>query len=348
MSLAPAPDAVLGVDGVPRFGAYAGSVPRVDFGALAGEGWRGALQRRLQRKRWQYGLIVHSEVMVGFAMVDLGYAANGFCFVADRTANPRSGLTFDRSFLGGPVGSIQVGSRPAEGARSSFGASGVEMSFRGSGDGYAISLRVRGQGDGAKGGLVLDAKLGAAAAPPPLTLIAPVPGGRVNVTQKAALLPVTGELSYDGGTFDLAGAYGGLDYTHGLLARETAWRWAFAAGQAEDGTPIAFNLVEGFNQGTGGEDAVWTPAGVESLPPCRFEFHAHDTLSEWRITSEDGRVDLRFTAIGEHREERNLLVARSRFIQVAGDFAGHIRLSSGRIMRFERLGGVTEDQAVRW
>src|SRR5262249_23713369 len=97
-------------------------------------------------------------------------------------------------------------------------------------------------------------------APPPLSLVAPVPGASVagggssvlrrdgvNVTQKSVGLLAAGRLEVGRRRYSLDGGVVGLDSTHGFLARHTQWRWAMGCGRLDDGTPLGFNLVAGFN-----------------------------------------------------------------------------------------------------
>jgi len=62
----------------------------------------------------------------------------------------------------------------------------------------------------------------------------------------------------------------GVDYTAGVLARETSWRWAFATGQV-GGAPFGFNLCEGFGVPAGepGENAGFSGAVAMITPSKR-------------------------------------------------------------------------------
>ncbi len=296
--------------------------------------WKGLFRRIGRRKRWQYHYFATDEVMGAFAVVDLGYAANAFCYAADREGK----VLYDRGFLGLAGLSVQINDRPADGAVARFQAPGVRLSSQRVDETYRWELET--------GGMQLHALVAGKGAAPALTLVAPVPGNKVNVTQKIGAWPLSGTLRIGERSFSLDGGLAGVDYTNGLLARETAWRWAFSCATI-GGKPFGFNLVEGFNQGEGREDVVWYDGKLFSLPPCRFDFDKTQTVGEWRITSEDGKVDLTFSGFGEHREERNLLVAKSRFIQVMGTFSGQITLGKKRL-KLDRVLGVTEDQEVRW
>ncbi len=284
-------------------------------------------------------MVANAEIMVALVLLDAGYATNAFVFAVDLGTRR---LLIDRTALGLPRVSVRVGDRPNEGSDARFSAQGLRLAIsRGVGQG---AFRV--QADARD--LALDVELEARDAPPSLVLIAPVPGGTVNVTQKTSGLAARGNIRVSGRTYDLAGGFGGFDYTSGLLARHTAWRWAFATGRAADGRRVGLNLVAGFNEsGASSENAVWIGEAVASVGRATFEFDSAKPEQPWRITTDDGAVALAFTPIGVHREDRNLVVARSHFAQVAGTFDGSLRTSAGEIA-IAALPGVTEDQDILW
>jgi hypothetical protein len=352
--LRPAPRRIADAHGVRQDGAFEGSLEVVDWAEVrAGEALgpvASALaraKRLLQHKRWWYAAVSTPEVLVSTAIVHLGYVVNAFVFAADL---PGRRLLFQRSFLGLPGLSATIAPRPGAGASASFRARGAHIGLaRGGVSGAPCTLRVR------VAGLSLDAALEVTGTRP-LSWIGPIRGGEgglANCTQKIAGAPVSGRLVVHGRDVPLDGALGGLDFTDGLLARETAWRWAFAQGAATSGEIIGLNLVEGFNEPGAtpetalGEDAVWIGGRPCPLGPARFDHDRDDPHRPWRVTTACGAAELRFTPGGRHAETHDLGLARSRFLQVAGTWDGRITLD-GVERNLVRVPGVAEDQAVRW
>jgi len=333
-----APREPLDETGAPRLGAYAGSLERIDLTPLLGTGVRARWLAATRQKKWQYVLLTSPEVVVALAMVDLTYASNCFCFVVDRA---RREVLFEKSFLGLPGISASIGAQPGLGAQSSFQAGGAELHFERVSDKYLGTARIG-------SALSLNFTLETASVAPAVTMVVPTRGGILNVSQKWSGLPASGALSLGERHFDLDGGFGGLDYTSGLLGRETVWRWAFGSGLDARGKRIGFNLGEGVNSALPGENALWSGEAPAYLPEVRFTFESAAPLAPWRIRSDDGSVDLTFTGAGAHRESRNLLVAKSRFVQVAGEFNGKLRGPGGRAIEVVGLPGVVEDQFVRW
>src|SRR5262249_47758176 len=155
---------------------------------------------------------------------------------------------------------------PGEGALGTFRGPGCSVRLaRGRGTpSYQVELTA--------GDLKLDATLDVSSAPSPLAAVLPAlgAGGNTFVTQKSVLVPAAGSLRVGARHWSLGGGYGGLDFTHGVLPRETAWRWAFAMGKAQDGTPVGLNLTDGLSEAKPGDNGLWV--GRELFPLGRAHF----------------------------------------------------------------------------
>lgn len=336
-TLPPSPADAIAPSGEPRLGAFAGSLERIQLARAAPPGW---LHGTLQRKRWIYFFAASDEAMVAAAVVEAGWFAAGFAWVLDRSLGA---LVVDRSAAGLPGLNARVGDRPGTGARGRFSGLGLKIDVVGRDGGYDLELVGR---HGLHGLIALDTR----GAPPPFVLVTPVAGRGVRVTQKAGGLRASGTVRVGGRELRLDGGSGGVDSTHGFLARETAWRWAFATGRLPGGAPIAFNLAEGFAgvpEGDSGENAIFRSFGTARLPPVTFSFDRHHPRSPWRVASAGGAVDLVFAPLAVHREERNLGVLRSRFAQVSGTFTGQLPGPNGAV-DVAALPGVVEDHWALW
>lgn len=348
-SLPACPGRVEGPDGTPRFGSYLGSLESSDFGRLAGPYALGLRARVAKEKRWVYTFVATPEVMALVAILDLSYTASAFATVL--SLKDRRVLV-DESYLGlpGPFG--HVNDRPGEGLEARFRRPGASLSVsrppRRSR--YQVRAELSPPVPLAPRSLLWDGNLLAEGGAPALTVIAPVSeDGVVNVTQKAGGLLCFGTLEAGGRRFLLDGGVGGIDYTHGLLARRTAWRWAFAQGRLEDGTPVGLNLVEGFNESRDevNENALWLGARLVPLARARFSFNPRDSLDEWKVETVDGAVDLRLRPLAVHREERDLRWVKSRFVQPLGLYEGSV-LVDGKRLQLSGIPGVAEDQDTLW
>jgi hypothetical protein len=330
-SLGPAPSSLFDEHGTPRFGAYSGALPPVDLERLAPS----KLALVTQRKRWVYVGLATDEIFFGAAVVHVGYVATAFAFVYERSQNR---LIADRSTLAPPLGQ-QFSDTAGDGCDVRFRALGARFDLKRphGQDAYDLDL--------ALGDIALHASLDDAPGPP-IAVVAKIPGGTVNATEKRALLRSSGELSVGKRRFRLEGGLAGIDYTHGLLARRTAWKWAFLLGQSQSHESVAMNLVEGFVGEP--ECAVWVGDRLYPVGEGRFTFDPKRPLEPWKVKTACGAVDLVFSPGGMHAEDKNFGIVRSHFVQPAGVYSGTIRLPDRAPLELEGVLGVTEDQDVVW
>jgi hypothetical protein len=291
--------------------------------------WRlghpGRIWRFLHWKRWQYASIVGADVVAAVAIVDLGWASNGFAYLFDRREKR---VLVDASMLGMPGGSVRVANHVGAGADSTFAAGRSRLRIGSATGTWHVAVDVP--------GLRLDAELVPGPSTATICAIARVPGGVANCTHKTHGLGVRGQAQANGRQFDLAGSIGALDHTSGLLGRNTSWRWASGTS---DGTSI--NLIEGFHEPL--ENAIWRAGQLLALPAVQFVRDEGDPLAPWRVTSADGSVDLVFQPEGIRSQDKNLGFAVSRWVQPIGTYRGTVLGQD-----VGELSGVIEDHVARW
>ncbi len=319
--------------GEPRFGAFQGHLKDVSWERLAGRFGRGFLWKMLHAKRWHYVSIAGPKVALAAVVVDLGWAASAFLYVFDRETKA---LLYDQSFMGLQKVTHRVSTLPGEAGRTIFVGLGASLRLERPAGSPIWQLQAEGPG-----GLLLDASLDASSAPPTLLAIASIEGGVANATHKTVGLPARGEVRVGGRRFDLGGHHGSLDHTMGLLARETSWRWASASSGR-----IGLNLVEGFNGPV--ENALWVDGRLYPAGAATFEFDKNDHLKPWRIRTSTGAIDLTFTPEGARREDKQLYIAQSWYVQPIGVFSGTVRPPGGPPVQVTDLVGVTEDHVAKW
>jgi hypothetical protein len=322
-----------------RPGAYHGSFTEVDLRPRLGGGLTGRVKSLLKLKRWFYITIGTPEVFIGAAIIDAGLAANAFCFAVDLNAGK---MLADRSQVGPKGLTFELDDRPGEGANARFSMPGHSLRFSRHRGAPSYDLAI------SSGAMQLEAILDASQAPEPLAVVLPLRGGDLDATQKVNLIPVAGVLRVGDRSWDLGKGLAGFDFTHGIFARHTMWRWAFGHGRSQDGTLIGFNLTDGLSDATENENVLWVGHELIPVGSPRFVFDAKHHEAPWQIRTEDGALDLRFVPKGIHREEKNLLLIESHLAQVGGVFSGTVRDHEGKTHVIEAMPGVTEDQNVRW
>ena len=330
VSLLSPPSSVV-MDGEPAMGSYVGCIDTIDWRALRGPWQRSALWTRLHHKRWQYVGVGHAHWFIGVAIVDVGWCMSSFVYVFDRRSQK---VVLDWTQDGLPGWSGGITDQPVMGGAARFKGLGAALSIVTEGDVIAVRVKTR--------RLQLRCDLSWRQAPPFLLAVGPVDQGLVHATQKSPGLPVVGEFELDGERHALHGALGSLDSSNGLLARDTAWRWACAHDRR-----VGFNLQEGYfgNQ----ENVLWLDGALIPLGAAKFDFDPQRPLSPWRVQTDDGLLDLHFRPEGARQADRNLVVAASYYIQPVGTFHGTVRARpGGAAVSVDGLLGVTEDHRSRW
>jgi hypothetical protein len=324
-----APDSAV-IDGAPVHGRYAGRIARIDWTSLRPR--PGRLWRRLHHKRWHYVGLGNVQLFIGVAIVDLGWTCTAFAYLFDRR---RRRLLADWSQDGLPGLQAGVSDAPLNDARAWFRGPGARLALVHQSDDL-LHLSV------ATHALRIEATLDLRRMAPPLLAIGPIEGGIAHATQKTTALPVRGWAEAEGQRFALDDAWAAVDASNGLLARDTAWRWASA--HRED---VGFNLQQGYFGHQ--ENVLWLDGQPIALGAAQFDFEAAQPLRPWRVRSDDGLLDLVFTPEGARAQSRNLLIAASHYVQPIGTFAGLVRAGPDAPPREIRdLLGVTEDHRSRW
>ncbi len=341
--LAPAP---LVVDGQVRFGQFSDSLRQVNprdfrlqtpFGKAAGR-----LPDWLGFKEFQFFGGMSDSVLFGCALAHLRHTGMAFVYVVDMQTGEMRTRTV-RSPLG--LG-LTMATNPVDGM-SHFRLPGVDirMGYRGRPREKSLYVKI-GQW------LEIDASMPEDGFEPMSVCTRTAYTGWA-YTNKTAGLPLNGQLVLDGAAMDLRaiGAMGNNDFTCGHLRRETFWNWACLSGrgQGSDGREhrIGLNLSCGVNETSYSENCFWVDGQRHRAGLTRFEFDRRDVLAPWRVCSDDGRVDLCFTAVGVHKEQLNAGLVASNFRQVFGRFDGVLRHPGGDI-RIAGVPGFVEDQYVKW
>lgn len=319
-------------NGKPAFGTYRGRSPNTQLNDLKNGGSR--IRRFFDEKAWQWFAAVDSRWVVGGAVVDAGLLGTGFCWVFDREQSRM--VAEDDVVVPSPL--VFVTSHPIVGTLARIDRPGYRLAIERQRETLTIDARF--------GDVELTLE-GAPSDDRAITAICPVaqrPGG-VNITQKEANVDFSGTVATAGETAlgpSPVDAVGFLDYTHGILGRETAWRWALGRCQREDGSVVSFNLVDGFNAGL--ENVIWADDCPDSVGEASVLPADEDGVSDsdWRVRTDCDTVDLTLTVDGTRRHELSIGPIESRYRQPVGTWRG--RIGDAEVMGY----GVAETHLTRW
>lgn len=296
---------------------------------------RSALARKIRFNQFQFVSAMAPGWVFGLAVVDLKLVSTAFFYLYDF----QTGQMLEQSLTQPLSRGTTIEPWPENGT-TEFRKGKTEVRITSDGDSRHVS--VSGPDD-----LWIDLNIEADIHP--LRLVCPAGYSGWVFTRKSAGLPISGDIRWQGqnrrcGPLSRAA----VDWSCGFMRRETAWNWASLSGMLADGRAVGLNLAAGVNEAGMTENALWLDGRCIKLGQARFVFDRYDESAPWRVSTEDGRVDLKFTPSGVRRERLNALLIASNFRQYIGTFSGEVRDETGNSVPVNGLRGLMEDHFARW
>lgn len=327
------PPACAVIAGRVRYGRYRHPIARIELPL--------GLLGRWRLKEWHYLSVTSERWFLAFAIAQLGYVANVFCYLVDRS-DPDRARRFEAML---PLGrGVRIAESSTRGI-THFGRRRQHIDVRAA-DGWKVDMRLP-MGDD-----TLEGSFHVACADDSLALLHRLRGDRPAYTHKAAALPVTGRLGLGAQTLELDGALAASDWTRSVALRETRWKWASLAVHAADGRRVGLNLsaeVYDDDDGNSRENALWIDGSVRALGGVRFEVPRDRQKEPWRIVSHGGEaLDLTFRPLGERAQHLEVGPLVTDFVQAFGLFEGSISPGGAAPIALRDAFGVVEDHWARW
>ena len=301
------------------------------------------LRKRMALGAFNYVGIVGEDFLVGIAAVQLGYVATVFGYLFDF----KTGDLFECSAKG-------------LSSRLSFPLNPDESAivFQGS------SCQIHLEKSHARGRLTVEASFGNRLhiqgvfpygfSHKPLRVVNPSCGDphRFTFTEKCSpLRPESLSVLFDGAALeiDLARTTALYDWSCGYFNRHTNWLWSAMSGVLPDGTAVGANFAALVNESYFPENAFWIDAERFRVACVIFQYDPEDPYAEdWRIFTEDRRVDLRFKPLGERSEKTHLPFLKVNFRQFFGEYSGSLTGEGGQTVQLVRLKGLAEIHLSVW
>jgi hypothetical protein len=325
------------VDGaVINYGRYKGPIARPNIAPAGRLG-------RFRLKEWHYTSLTTEELFTAFGLVQLGYAANAFCYVVER-ADPSRAWQYEAI---APLG-WGLDFAPSSVRGMTTWRRGRASISAGWGGDWCVSLDLDVGGEALAGSFRFG---GAPGRGESIALLHELGPGRPAYTHKAAALPATGRLRWRGAWHSVDGGLAALDWTRSLARRTTRWKWASLSARLGDGRTVGLNLsaeVYDDAEGDSQENAAWIDGRVIPIGGVAFELPSDPISGRWRIRSRRGdEIDLEFEPLGARRQKLDLAVIKSDFVQPYGLFTGRMSLA-GEAVELDGAFGVVEDHLSVW
>lgn len=298
-------------------------------------------------KEWDYYLIANDHAALALTVSDLGYVGLDSLSILD--FDEQSQQTATRlSWL--PMGKKALPSTSAEGTVRAQGKQ-YEFTFRKDGDRRHLYGHVYDFG-GPRKPLLFDIILQEL---PGDSMVIATPFARrprcFYYNQKINCMPADGRVLYGDKVwqFSPSTAFGVLDWGRGVWTYSNTWYWASASGIVQ-GRHFGFNLGCGFGDTSQATENMLLVDGVgHKLGYVRFELTGkNEFLKPWRLTDDQGRLDLHFEPILDRAARINALLVRTDQHQVFGRFTGTVTLDGGMVLAVRDLIGFAEKVRNRY
>ncbi len=143
-----------------------------------------------------------------------------------------------------------------------------------------------------------------------------------------------------------------LDWGRGVWTYHNTWYWSSASGLV-DGVPFGFNFGYGFGDTRAAtENILFYNGRGHKLGHVIFKIPLDkgkaDFLAPWRITSDDGRVDLDFVPVMDRASCTDVKLIKSDQHQVFGHFSGTVILDAGTEIKLDHFFGFAEKVENKW
>lgn len=337
------PHNLITADGLPQFGIFPEPVQHINYHDFhyfnvmdkAVSNWR----RNRQFNQFQFIGLVCDELIMGCAIVDLKLVSNAFVYFY----SPKTKKLKEMSFLQPFARKTHIETQPDHGvSKFTKGKNRFEISASTKPRQRALLVELK---NGDRVEIILQEPKSFA----PLPICSQTGYCGWTYTQKAAGLPVMGEVHWQGSKYDISNmnVQGNYDYSCGFMRRETYWHWSSISGKLNDGRHVGLNLAAGVNETGFTENGFWIDNKFYKVDAVDFKFDRLKPENTWTVQSYDKKVNLRFEPEGKRTEKLNVFLMKSNFTQLFGRYFGELKIENETVTLNGQL-GFAENHFAKW
>ena len=317
--------------------------PMLDCNLEQAKFYRLKFLQPLRIKRWDYYGIFTPTHYFSFTISDVGYMGMIFCYVLNFETQK-----FEEKTIITPFGAGVTLARNSTKGISTFENKQLKLRFEISANKRRIICDWPAFGGA---GLKADITLSLPKDYESMNIIIPIEEKRFYDNRKINNMPASGVIHYDGQEFalDSQTCLGNLDWGRGVWALKSRWVWASASGVMGSGQRIGLNLGYGFGDNSKAtENAFILDGRVHKLGAVEFQFNSDNYMLPWKMTSDDGRLDLDFEPFYDRTAKTDVKILRSEVHQMFGRYSGHLITEDGEKILVKNLIGFAEEHFAKW
>ena len=168
---------------------------------------------------------------------------------------------------------------------------------------------------------------------------------------KVNCLKGTGWFTVGEEKYEFSQGVGGLDWGRGVWPYKNVWYWS-SLSTVIDGKTFGLNLGYGFGKPSATENVIFCDGKANKLGDVKFEIPFTrgelDYLKSWKISDEDGRLQLTFYPMIDRQDKMRVAFLATDQHQVFGKFFGKATLDDGTIIDIEDKIGFAEHVKNKW
>ncbi len=303
----------------------------------------------LRIKEWDCYEIYNEEFGLDLIIADVGYFGMATLDFMDFKNNVMKG---DRAVSFFTKGSLNM-PPSTEAGTTTFAKKGKTMQFERIGDEMVLTFDFPKfwKGKGIKGKITLNMD------PKRDTLVNVIPFENKKqfvYVQKIIDMPVDGKFMIGDKEYIFSeenGSYGALDWSRGVFPYKTSWYWGGGFGKVNE-KALGFNIDYGFGIETiSSKNMIFYEGKGHKLEDITFHYDKKDVMKPWKFTSSDGRFEMILDPVFKKENNLNMLVLKTKGVQVIGYFIGDLILDDGtkiHVDKSDRVFGWAEYYSHKW
>lgn len=299
--------------------------------------------QRFRVKRWDYYGVTTPSFYFSTTLAHVGYIGQAFAYFVDFESGEHTERTVTI-----PFGSGVLLPRNSTEGESSYRKGSLSMQFTVQSEDRQLTLAWP---NFAGKGLAANLHMKLPSDHESMVIVIPFTRNRFYYNRKINCIPVEGWVEFGGKRYGISSQYslGNLDWGRGMWPYNSFWVWASASGFLPDGRTIGINLGFGFGDTSNAtENAFILDGKVHKLGEIHFEYDSSDFKRPWKLSSQDGRLQLTFEPFIERVAQTNLLLLTSKVYQMFGRYSGKVVTDEGEAVNLEGLIGWAEEHQAKW
>ncbi len=297
--------------------------------------------QRYRMKKWDMYHVATPECYASFLVAGIGYGAFCSAYLLDR----RSRRGHEDVHISPPWPGPRM-MRDSTAGRTEYHAGGTSIRFEAQGE--HRSLRVSWPGFAGEN-LEADVEMYLPAAYESICGVHPTSPRRCHYGHKINCMEASGSVRLGDNTYGLdpVDSFGMLDFGRGYYPPRLFWYWAVASGRDGKGRPVGWNLGHGNSEAETAENALFCDGKLNKIGKVKCTVPARPD-EQWRVLSDDGRVDLVMLPEVVRETDLNLGLAYSVGRSDLGLFSGTVSLDSGEVVEIRDMFGLFEWVDQKW